>query len=222
MNQFLYEQLRQSDRPGKIIWAPPGVDVSFWRPSAYHTGGYILTVSRLDDPRKNVRMLLEAYGILRGTFSQTPRLVLAGRNALRAADQAYLESMGLNDQVEVIVDVSAEQLRNLYQNASLFVLSSNEEGFGIVLLEAMSCGLPVISTECGGPSTAVTSKTGLLTPVGDAQALALAIRTLLQDAQLRLEMGWAGRQRAVECFSIEVAGQVFLSVYEKLLNGRQL
>jgi len=110
-------------------------------------------------------------------------------------------------------------LAELYRNALFFVLSSNEEGLGIVILEAMASGLPVVSTACGGPATSlVHGETGLLTPVGDARALADAMQTLLGDSDLRRRMGTEGRRVAEERFSLAAAGKVFLDSYDEVFS----
>ncbi len=111
------------------------------------------------------------------------------------------------------------ELADLYRHAMFFVLPSDEEGIGIVLLEAMASGLPVVSTCCGGPETAVLDgETGFLTPVGDAQALADAMQHLLDNPALRRRMGQAGRRIAEERFSLDVTGKVFLRKYDELLG----
>ena len=90
-----------------------------------------------------------------------------------------------------------------------------------MILEAMASGLPVVSTDCGGPATAVIPDvTGLLTPVGDAEALAQAMYTILKDPALAEQMGRAGRKRAEKHFSIESAGAVYLDTYKRLLEEK--
>jgi glycosyltransferase involved in cell wall biosynthesis len=109
----------------------------------------------------------------------------------------------------------------VYRQASLFVLSSNEEGLGIVILEAMASGLPVVGTRCGGPETCVVEgETGYLVPVGDAEALARSMQVLLEDRALGQQMGKAGRMLVESRFSIEAAGRPFLEVYDRLLSER--
>ena len=150
-----------------------------------------------------------------------PLLYLVGRGGVVSADWRFAEDAGIADNVKVFRDVSLEQLRDLYRASSLFVLPSNEEGLGIVILEAMACGLPVVSTDCGGPATAIVpDETGLLTPVGDAEALAGAMCALLEDPAQRTRMGAAGRRRVEERFSIETAGQIYLDTYRLLLRDR--
>jgi glycosyltransferase involved in cell wall biosynthesis len=115
--------------------------------------------------------------------------------------------------------VDADTLRDLYRHARAFVLSSDEEGLGLVLLEAMASGIPVVSTNCGGPSTLIDSgRNGFLTPVGNADALAEAVDRILRDPGEAQPMGEAGRERAVNHFSISAAGQRFLDVYDQLVR----
>ena len=110
------------------------------------------------------------------------------------------------------------ELARLYREVVVFVLSSDEEGLGIVILEAMASGLPVVSTDCGGPGTAIVEgKTGFLTPVGDADALAEAMQRFLDDSSLCQHMGRAGRRVAGEQFSLAVTGKVYLDHYDRLL-----
>ena len=86
----------------------------------------------------------------------------------------------------------------------------------------MASGLPVVSTRCGGPETAVVDgKTGFLTPIGDARALADAVEHLLDDTALARRMGQAGRQVVEERFSIKATGAVFLDSYDEFFDCRQ-
>jgi glycosyltransferase involved in cell wall biosynthesis len=220
-NKWMYDLVTRTIGTNKTIFAPSGIDVDFWGGSDYKPDGYILSVSRLADPRKNVRLLLEAYGALRESRSNIPRLVLAGRGGLLPDDWNYAVSRGIADHLDVYADVSTEQLHRLYHNAAMFVLSSNEEGLGIVLLEAMASGLPVISTDCGGPSVVVVPhENGLLTPVGDAQALASAMSFLFDSPEIRRQMGENGFDRVRKHFSFASVGKVYIDVYDQLLGNK--
>lgn len=206
-------------KPGALVLGPPGVDVDHFHPHpSLSVTGPITCVGRLQDPRKNIRLLLEAYAKLSKLLSPPP-LHLVGRGGITTADWQFAQDIGVADRVKVFRDVPMEQLPDLYRASSLFVLPSNEEGLGIVILEAMASGLPVVSTDCGGPATAlIQGETGLLTPVGDADALANAMRTILENPTLAKQMGHAGRERAEKHFSIESAGQTYLDTYQSLLG----
>lgn len=205
----------------RVALAPCGVDTTLFHPNREETKrDYILCVARLSDPRKNVRLLLDAYAKLRQTRPTIPDLLLIG-DPPSPEIQKHLQNIGLADQVHLVGPKQSEELAKLYRNALFFVLSSNEEGLAIVILEAMASGLPVVSTDCGGPATAVADgQTGFLTPVGDANALASAMEKLLDDPALRQQMGAQGRKAAQQRFSLSAAGRVFLETYDGILQTK--
>jgi glycosyltransferase involved in cell wall biosynthesis len=218
-NKWMFDLLSAEHGSDKVVFAPPGIDADFFQPAGYQKDGYLLSVGRFNDPRKNVRMLFDAYSRLRKERPDAPRLVLAGEVGPLDSDLDYAESLGITRHLEIFQKVPLEKLRSLYQNAALFLLSSNEEGFGLVIAEAMACGLPVVSTGCGGPETLVVEGvTGHLTPVGDAEALKKRVAELLDDPEKRARFGAAGRARAVDKFSLEAAGKIFLQRYDALLG----
>ena len=219
-NNWMFRHISREIKPKTVIFAPPGVDTDHFFPRMYESDGYILSVGRFSDQRKNIRLLFDAYHQLRQAVPQAPRLVLAG-TAPTKLDWDHAVSLGISEWLKVHQSVSQEELANLYRGASLFVLSSDEEGLGMVILEAMASGLPVISTRCGGPETAVVQGiTGYMTPVGDAHTLTLRMQELIQDVSMRRRMGQAGRQVAEERFSLDSAGKVYLEKYDVLLGTR--
>jgi len=206
----------------KVTLAPCGVDTNLFHPDARAQRDYLLCVARLSDPRKNVQLLLEAYERLSHTLTVIPDLYLIG-DPPSADIQQRLKKMGLANKVRLIEPKQGEELAKLYRDALFFVLSSNEEGLAIVILEAMASGLPVVSTDCGGPATAIRDQeTGFLTPVGDAGALAAAMEKLLVDPALRERMGKEGRRVAEERFSLNAAGKIFLDTYDEVLDAKRL
>src|SRR5262249_33619897 len=149
------------------------------------------------------RLLLAAYAEVVATMPDAPDLLLAGIAPPTAADRQYSESLGISARGRGEGGVTRERLCEFYRNAALFVPASAEEGLGIVLLEAMACGLPVVATRCGGPETVVVpGETGLLTPVGNPRALAEGILALLRDRARGAQMGRRGRERIEARFSL--------------------
>ncbi len=203
----------------KVLLASCGVDTDLFRPSRGPKGDYILCVARFWDPRKNVQLLLEAYALLKQRLPRIPDLYLIG-DPPSAQSQQDLQSLGLGENVRMLGPRQGDELAQLYRDAQFFVLSSNEEGLGIVILEAMASGLPVVTTACGGPASVVKEgETGFLTPTGDVAALADAIEKLLTQPELRARMGAAGRKRVETQFSFAAAGKVFLDKYDELLRN---
>jgi glycosyltransferase involved in cell wall biosynthesis len=220
-NSWMYDRLLAEFGPDKIVFAAPGVDTEFYQPATDCVDGPILSVGRFADPRKNVPLLFRAYQLLRQSRTDAPKLVLAGETAPSDGDMTLAAELGIAGEIEIHRAVSLERLRELYQTASMFVLSSNEEGLGIVILEAMACGLPVVSTRCGGPETSVIEGvTGYLTPLDDAQVMAERMGELLDNPTRSAEMGATARTRAVEEFSLAATGRVYLEKYDQLLAER--
>ena len=105
------------------------------------------------------------------------------------------------------------------QEADIVCLPSYREGFPKVLLEAMACGLPCITTDVPGCRAAVRhGDNGLLIPVNDSVALAAAISTLAQNQEVRVRMGQRGRTRALEEFSQEQINKMTLLAYQEALS----
>ena len=104
-----------------------------------------------------------------------------------------------------------------YLNSSVFVLSSRFEGFGLVLIEAMSCGVPVVSFDClSGPDEIISDgKDGFLVPVGDVQALADSMKSLMRDAILREHLAVHAHQRS-EDFRIEKIAARWVQLFDQL------
>lgn len=141
---------------------------------------YLLFTARINDSRKNIGLLLEALAQAREVRPDL-ELVLTGNDPAPPI-RARVDSLGLGEAVRFVGYQPVAQLVRLYQGAELFVLSSTQEGLGISLLEAMACGLPVVSTRCGGPEGVIADgEAGLLVENGDARAFANAILALLAD-----------------------------------------
>jgi glycosyltransferase involved in cell wall biosynthesis len=208
--------------PSRVIFAPPGVDTELFRPADPRPeGGYVLSVGRFSDPRKRVDLLFRSYARLRQILPGAPRLVLAGSAGPPAADWEVARSLGIAEHVDVHEMPPTAELAAIYRRASLFVLSSDEEGLGLVILEAMASGLPVVATDCGGPSTSVVhGQTGFIVPRDDPEALAASMAGALRDAGRARAMGQAGRSRACERFSHRATARLFLDYYDRRLLGR--
>ena len=198
--------------PAEVVHV--GVDTDWFSPAPYREDGYLVTVGRLNDPRKNLSLLLRAYAAARARTSSLPGLVLAGVAAPDQESRDLMSALGLTGSVQYVGPQDRRALADTYRGASAFVLSSDEEGQGIVVVEAMASGLPIVATSCVGPSELITDGVeGLLTPVGSADDLADAIVRVSADPARRRHMSQASRSRAVREFSLERAGARLAGVY---------
>jgi len=176
---------------GRVETVPVPVDTTIYKPdpdarreSPY--GEYLLLAARINDPRKNAGMLINAFAMIRNRHPRL-KLVLAGETPGEAL-QSLITELGLDGSVVFAGTVAREELLKLYQGAALFVLPSTQEGLGIVMLEALACGTPVVATRCGGPEGfVIEGETGkLVDDLHNAEAFAGAVLDVLPTAgQLR-------------------------------------
>jgi len=128
-----------------------------------------------------------------------------------------LGSNGTRDRVRLLSHVPWQQLAEWYRRASVFVMPSYYETFGISVIEAMAFGLPVVATNVGGlPEVVQDGVTGILVPPKDPNALADVIVRLLRDPELRKRLGNAGRERVLSEFRTDHIVDQTLKVYESV------
>jgi glycosyltransferase involved in cell wall biosynthesis len=161
---------------------------------------------------KDYPTLLKAFAL--ALKSRPARLVILGDGSEREALKHLAVTLGISDKVAFL-----GFQKNPYaymKKASLFVLSSLQEGFGNVIIEAMACGVPVVSTDCPvGPGEIIThEKDGLVVPMANPEALSQAMLRILDDALLQKKFSEAGKIRAA---SFSVARGV--AEYEKIFQA---
>jgi len=170
----------------------------------------IITCGRLT-VQKNYPLLLRAMSL--ALKKVNTRLLILGKGEDRSKLERYVKELGISHNVEFL-GFQSNPFKYM-SRATIFVLSSLWEGFGNVIIEAMACSVPVISTRCPfGPEEIITNGVnGLLVPVGDANALTNAILRLLKNESLRRRLAKAGRKRA-EDFRVEK----IVAEYERLFE----
>jgi glycosyltransferase involved in cell wall biosynthesis len=162
--------------------------------SAEPAGGYVLSVGTLE-PRKNVEGLVAAYDRLRRRRADMPELRLAGHATPEVAGWLTRLAPPLSDRVRPIGYVADTDRPAVYAGASLLVLPSFDEGFGLPALEAMTVGVPVVAS-ARGALPEVLGEAALLIDPADPDALAAAIERVLVDAPLRQALIARGLERA--------------------------
>ena len=220
-NAWMRDRVTQAIGADRVRFSPPGIDTTLFHPNGERRSDIVLAVGRLDDPRKNITMLVRAFAMARPQLPSSVRLVLAGERPPGDDIVALADELGLADAIDLRLSLSVDDLAALYRRASVFALSSDEEGLGIVALEAMASGVPVVCTRCGGPETSVIEgETGFLVPIGAVHAFADRLVRIFSSSDMRHRMGAAARAHAERVFSLERTGERFLSVYDELLANR--
>lgn len=207
-----------------VRYGPPGVDTDVFRPDATarrsHDRPYVLAVGRFADPRKNLPLLLDAYALALTRVDEPPDLVLAGVTEATAELKERLDALNLGDRVTLVLRPTSEALANLYRNALCLALPSDEEGFGVVVIEAMASGIPVVATRCGGPDGIITDGVdGFLVDLADTEAFADRLTRLMRFPAMARAMGARARRTVEDRYAEPVAAQVYLDLYETLLAG---
>jgi glycosyltransferase involved in cell wall biosynthesis len=160
--------------------------------------------------------------LLDATAGDGASVVIAGDGPLEDALRARAAALGSSGRIEFLSGLDDEAIRQLYRECDVFVLPSTErtEAFGLVQLEAMASGLPVVSTSLptGVPWVNEHEVTGLVVPPSDAPALGASLRRLLDAPALRAALGEAGRRRAVERFAQSRMVDRFVEIVESVVG----
>jgi glycosyltransferase involved in cell wall biosynthesis len=211
--------------PGeKISVIPLGVDPSF-KPASSHPSRptpldgrpYILHVGTLE-PRKNLDVLVHAFARLREAAHLPHALVLVGARGWSYEPVLQLvKSLGLDDHVRFVDYVGPVDLPRWYTDADLFAFPSVYEGFGLPVLEAMACGLPVVTTDSSSLRELAVDAALLVEP-GSPEALEDAMRRILEDRSLRDRLRAKGLERAAR-YSWEATARETARVYEAVIRG---
>jgi len=167
-------------------------------------------------PVKRIDDVIEIFRRVRQTIPSA--LVMIGDGPDRPAAEARTEELGLKEEVHFLGQQL--EMESLLPQADLFLLPSDRESFGLVALEAMSCGVPVIGYQAGGlPEVVTDGETGYLAGVGEIDRLAELAGALLADDGLRAEMGARARQRVEEHFHSDIIIPQYEALYERVLSG---
>lgn len=182
--------------------------------------GYILYVGTIQ-PRKNLDTLIEAFHRLKSGGGMTEKLVIVGRKGwLYEGLFARVRELGLGDDIIFTGFVPDEELPFIYDGARVFVYISLFEGFGLPPLEAMACGVPVVTSDTTSLPE-VVGDAGIAVPPTDTAKVAEAIGRVLADPSLAASMGQRGMARA-RTFSWDATARETLEIYGRVAAGRPL
>ena len=171
------------------------------------------------EPRKNLAFLLDVWQEVARTRADA-KLIVAGGGPLLGELQARARASGVEPSVVLTGHVPAAEKLDYYRLADMLVFPSTMEGFGLVVAEAMSCGLPVLISNRGSlPELIVPAAGGLVADPTDRDAFVRGILTLLGDATIRRRFGTANRERVERLFRWDVCAAATARVYEEVLEA---
>jgi len=203
---------------------PNGIDLERFSPAVPPLHQFldgklnILFVGRLES-RKGLIYLLKAFYRIKSYRSECRLIIVGPGTRLRKKYEKWVKSRNLND-VVFVGGVSQEELPRYYKTADIFCSpATGRESFGIVLLEAMASGKPVVASSIEGYRCVITNGIeGILVPPKNEKKLEQALLTLISDPEMRRKMGENGLRKAQEYSWEKVASRVY-ACYVKILNG---
>lgn len=226
----------------RICVIPPGIDLDRFHPHNavaarnrlnLPDNPLVLFVGRVD-PMKGIDTLLDGFQQLReqdwdglppklvfigGTVERHGSRIIPGDDLLPVANRAA--ELGIGDDIIFRGSEPQELLPDYYAAATVCAVPSRYESFGLVAVEAMACGLPVVASRAGGLGFTVEEEvSGLLVPVGNATALANALERVIRDRDLRASLQVGARQAAIR-FSWQTIGPAMVTLYERLAEGER-
>ena len=204
--------------PERLAMLGNGLDTELFRPdpSVPRAERRLLCVGRASDPNKGIRTLVDALARLPDDVTLT--LVDSPTSEARK----WALERGCADRLELAGRVSTEELVRLYRSATLVVVPSRYEGFGLPAAEAMACGTPVVTTDAGAlPEVVSVGGGGVLVPPDDPDAMAKAIRDLLDHPELRADLGRRARPRIDEAFAWPRIAERTAEVYHEVIAERR-
>ncbi len=199
-----------------------GVDTNLFKPQhnrqrqPYH----VITTASADQPLKGTQHLIPAIAKVRKNFPELT-LTFIGKPKPGGDTEKLIARHNLSDVIQFQHGITPQQIVDLYAQATVAVVPSEYEGFGLPAAEAMACGVPVVATN-GGALPEVVGDAGITVVKANSDALAQGLTQLLQNPQLQTQYATAGRQRMVDLFSWENTASALTQYYQRVMRVKAL
>jgi glycosyltransferase involved in cell wall biosynthesis len=202
---------------GRHITIPNMVDIEYFipdnaSPSEPFTFFSLGSLERV----KGMDILIEAFRLVHEELPGRCRLVIGGQGSQLKNLQQLVSQNNLNNFITFEGQLDRQAVRNNMRKAHVFVLASRYEAFGVVFIEAMSCGLPVIGTISGGPQSFIRESEGMIVPIQCPENLAKAMIQMMK--QFRSIDRKAIRNYAISTFSKETIAKQYVNILKEILN----
>lgn len=166
VSQYFACQLQNMFRE-KFKVVPNTVEVDFFEKGSEKFNHFtFLQVANFDD-NKNQKMLIKSFSRFDQSHEVRLKIIGGGEKRIKNNLKSLIKSTGLNERIDLCGVADRNEVKEMMQKSHCLVISSHIETFGVVAIEAMSCGIPVVSTRCGGPEDVVNSKNGILCAINE-------------------------------------------------------
>ena len=207
-------------QPNKEITVTPfGVDINRFTPPENHVNNNrpIIGIVKYLEPIYDIPLLIKAFAIVCEKREVRPLLHIYGGGKLLDELKELANSLGIGKDVVFFGTIHNAQIAKALQSFDIFVNCSVKESFGVAIVEAMSCGLPVVATDTAGYKEVVDDGvTGYILKDRKPETMAEKILELLGDSNLRASMGRAGRERVLELYDWEKNITIMETLYKKV------
>ncbi|MCH1550332.1 MAG: glycosyltransferase family 4 protein [Pseudomonadales bacterium] len=207
----------------KIKMIHNGVDSHTFKPLPHikRASHHLITTASADQPLKGTQYLIPAIAQLKQQYPQL-RLTFIGKPKSGGHTAKLITDLALNDTIDFKHGIAPEEIVRLYATATIAVVPSQYEGFGLPAAEAMACAVPVVATD-GGALPEVVGDAGITVPKGNPNALARAIAKLLDNPERRQAYAEAGRLRMTTTFNWKLTAERLSHYYQDVvLNGPRI
>jgi glycosyltransferase involved in cell wall biosynthesis len=202
---------------GKLRVVYNGIDTDIFSPSpkVNRLENRLLVVISRDTAVKGLRYMLEAFAVLRQ--KQNLELIVVAKETDNNTTQKLISNLGIRDYVKFIDEIDTAELINQYRLATVAIIPSIYEGFGLPAAEAMACGVPIVSTTAGALPE-IAGDAAILVPPADTKALAEAISALVLSPNKRRHLSETGRKRIMQMFNWRNTAQRTADVYAEAIE----
>lgn len=207
----------------KIEVTPFGVDISLFYPkqSRNSCNEFTIGIAKGLEDKYGFRDLFKAFALVRESLSNI-KLVIIGDGTMREEYKEICRSLHITDVTHFVGRIPNMKVPEYIREMDLVVMPSYEDSFGVTAVEAMACGVPVVVSDVEGLTEVVVNhQTGIVVPKGNQDMLAKAIRDLLMNESLRVQMGQKGIQHVKTHYDWKENGNKMLELYHHSLDGKK-
>lgn len=216
------EAKRIMENPEKEVTVTPfGVDVNLFKKDEQRTYSErpIIGIIKYLKPEYNIPLLIKAFAITKEKAKVKPLLHIYGSGPLKEEFVALCKELGIYDDVTFFETIPNQEVPKALNTMDIFVNSSNVESFGVNIVEAMACELPVVATPCPGPKEVIDNEvTGIVLKDWNHEELADELIKLVENPALREQYGKAGREKVLREYDWSKNVETLINVYHQVAH----